>query len=236
MTREPSIGVLTPIVECGKLCYVQQRDRKAEKMAFIPTDLVAKAAIQYRLFGNDVINTLWFEKTDETEWNLLSLQDLAAVLYSWVTSHVLVNLSNELTVHSITVTDQSSETATSYYYSTADDPGEVVGQSLPANVCMTISFKSAARGRNYRGRNYISGIPTVSFNDNIVDASFANGILSAYEELPAAVGVLDCQHVIVSHFLDKAPRANGVTVPVISYGYHDRNIDSMRRRLNGRGS
>lgn len=206
-------------------------------MAFIPTPLVAKAAIRGRLFNEDVVNTLWVENIEESEWDANSLSALAVNLESWWSITVMDLLSVDYVLADITTTAQFSNTAPSVVRTppTVLVGGNLAG-SLPGSCCFTLTFLSDARGRSFRGRNYISAIPVSEATDNQVEEAFAVGLRSAYAQLDLTLAGTGSIQVICSHYSNKQPRPSGVTVAVTGFRYHDLDLDSQRRRLKGRGS
>jgi len=205
-------------------------------VAFIPTPNTAKVAVHYTLFDQVIVNTLWFEKIDETLWTGAQLNTLCANVWDWSSTVLLSLLSNDLRLTLVDAVDQTN--AASFYgsFSTTSIPGEIVSQSLPSGSCVTVKFSSDLTGRSYRGRNYISGIPQSVVDDNAVIDTFATSLTSAFYALPTMVSGLDCNHVIASHYHNGAPRTTGVTVVVQDYHMVDLFIDSQRRRLSGRGT
>lgn len=206
-------------------------------MPFIETSLTAKVAIRGRMFGNDIVNTLWFEKTNEAEWVPETLTELNEQIGDWLGSEWLVGISDDYAVADITATAQYASTAPSVVSPVSSGfEGQNASSALPSSNCLTVTFLTNVRGRSWRGRNYVSGIPSSSSDDNAVTEAWADALVGAYNALNTYVSEVACQHVIVSHYSGGLPRNSGVTVPVTGYRYHDLNIDSQRRRLNGRGS
>lgn len=205
-------------------------------MAFIETPNTAKVAVHYTLFDQQIINTLWFELQGENVWSGASLNTLCEDVWEWAGSYLLAILSSDIALTLVDAVDQSAPASFYGSYSNTAVNGEIASQSMPTGTCLTIKFASDLTGRNYRGRNYVSGLPTNGVTDNQVFASFAADLEAAYTALPTVLTVPDCFHVIASHYFNNAPRAAGVTVNVQDYIVVDRNLDSQRRRLTGRGS
>ena len=181
------------------------------------------------------VNTLWFEK--DTPYDADQLQDLVNELYTNWQSELKPLLSDDIALAGMRATAQDSSTAPSF--ATSFSPaltGDVVSDTGPNNSCWTIQFATAQRGRSFRGRNYIGGIPLSVVAGNYITVAAAGAFVGAYTNL-VDFGVLDLGiHVVVSHFTNGGPRVSGVTTPVISYRYADLAMDSQRRRLPGRGS
>ena len=114
--------------------------------------------------------------------------------------------------------------------------GENTGAAMPNNVAMCMSIRSAVGGRSGRGRNYIPGLPRSVFAANTLDATFAAALTGAYSDILAAGGDAGWEAVVVSRFTGGLPRTTGVANAVTSNFFVDRIVDSMRRRLPGRGA
>lgn len=203
-------------------------------MPFIPTPNTARCAIRYALFGQDVINTLWFRKTGLGPIDPLDLANLALDLGSWATTNLTPILSNDLQIQSVTCTSQDSLISPSVEQPITPGIG-ALGPSLPGNVCLTVKFNTAFRGRSGRGRNYVSGIREADVVGNVVDETFGENLVTAYNLL-VSTPPTDWNFVLVSHFSDNAPRTEGLIMDILSTSIVDPNVDSQRRRLSGRGS
>lgn len=200
-------------------------------MSFIPTPNTARCAIRYVLFGQDVINTLWFFNVAEEPFVTSGLEDLNTLLKNWLEDTVLLSLSHDIQLADITSTAQDSITAPSVTSPYIGTNGESVSDSMPGNVCMSVTFGTAARGRSSRGRNYIGGIPIGQVGDNSVFGTFRDNIVTAYEFLPVLnPGVLTW--MVVSHFHNGAARSEGLTQPVTNVRVADLIVDTQRKRLH----
>lgn len=204
-------------------------------MPFIPTTNVARSALRQVLFGQDVVNTLWFQ-SGPIGWNEQSLEDLNADIIGWWGTNIAPILSDELTLVEVTSTDQTTSIAPSVVTATVT-PGTAAGNSLPGNVCVTIKFNTANRGRSGRGRNYVGGLRESDVIGNILGAVPLQALIDAYDLLrtnPLLSGA--ATWVVVSHYFEGAARQSGFAQPINSVGIADNAIDSQRRRLTGRGS
>jgi hypothetical protein len=137
-------------------------------------------------------------------------------------------------VYTTDLTTQTGPTDTLAYVTPI--PGERAHESLPNNVALTVSFRTAARGRSARGRNYIAGLSDDQVLHNTVDASVASGLAAAYNDIPARLEGLGYGWVVVSKKSGGVPRVAGLARPVTTAIVVDRTVDSQRRRLPGRGT
>lgn len=114
---------------------------------------------------------------------------------------------------------------------------------MPGNVTMSVSFRTALRGRSFRGRNYVAGLTEDQVAGNIFISTLSASWKAAYEAIAAAIASTGWTWVVVSRFSgvdavtkEPIPRAAGVTTPVLSVIVVDDFVDSQRRRLAGRGN
>lgn len=203
-------------------------------MAFIPTPGVARVAILQSLHAQDVVNTLWFDKTSLGSIEPLDLSDLAIAIGGWWELQIAPLMSTDMSLVSVTATAQDSLIAPSVEEMTPAS-GTAVGSALPGSNCITVKFNTAFRGRSARGRNYVSGIREADVIGNVVDADFAADLVTAYNTLVSAPPT-GWNWVLVSHYTELEPREEGVFFDILSASIVDRNVDSQRRRLTGRGS
>jgi len=198
-------------------------------MAFIETPACAKVAVEWTLFGRPIVNTLWFERADDDDYNTGTLEDLCGLLSTWLQAELLPQLSESIECVRLYATAQHSAFAPFFELPMGNVNGELTGGAMPTKVAMCIAFKSDVRGRSYRGRNYVAGIREADVADNAFGATRIAGVVAAYNALPAAV-LNDNIWVIVSHYADNAPRSQGVSVGVQFAQSVNSAIDIQRRR------
>jgi len=196
-----------------------------------------EAEIICSLHGQTVENTLSFEY--ETTPDEISMNRLGMVLNTWYASQVMEFLSNEYQLLRTEVTGLESATSPGV---TVNAVGTVLGgvgaESLPGQNALCVSFRTALRGRSFRGRNYISGIPENAHAAGVIADATATGIRDAYVDLIAIVSedaLTPSTWVVVSRVSGGVNRASGVTTPVQTATLVDRYVDNQRRRAIGRG-
>lgn len=204
-------------------------------MAFIPVPNVVEAELIMELFGQRVENTLYFSR--EVEWEAAQMVELGEMLQVWWAAEYASQCSVEVLLVDVIITDLSSATAPSIGVPAPPDTnGEQDVPTMPGSVTLTVSFRTAQRGRSARGRNYYVGLVDSQVVANDVSGATALAIATIYrtllteDYLPAGV-----TWVVVSRYTDNAPRVEGVSLPVLSVVVTDTAIDSQRRRLRGRG-
>lgn len=197
-------------------------------MAFIETPNTCVAAFLV-LGGPDTqVNTLWFEGTGP--FTPADLDGLGILLVDWWHDEIAPFMADDFYLSGIRLTAQDSESAPSLIV-TAADSGLVASPPLPNNVSATVTFRTALRGRSFRGRNYVIGLCEDQVSGNIVNNSVVLGYLDAYDKINGLIvgEPLVPVHVVCSHFALNAARPVGVTTPVTSYDM-DAFIKTQRRR------
>jgi hypothetical protein len=191
--------------------------------------------IRYQLYDQLIENTLWFEEA--LPWTSGTLTEQCEVLLDWAVDNILPSVSADLTIREVFGTSMESDTApTGSVVPDTTQAGDIPAFSAPGGTCLSVTFRTGNRGRSYRGRNYISGIPSSALSGNQINPLFAASMVAAYNTLRTDVPELMGTWVVVSRFSAGAPRVTGVTTPVTAVAVHDLNLDSQRRRLSGRGS
>ena len=204
-------------------------------MPFIPVPNTVQINVVYAMDGQEVENTLYYEKTTG-----VSATDLAALVEevnAFLVDQLVPFLGN--TIELIRLVGVLLDAADSLLYvSTTGLPfaGTASGPAAPNNVALCMSLRTGIRGRSFRGRNYIPGIPRDLITENTVGAGSVTAYEDAYNGLIGLGGDDGWQQVIVSRFSGGAPRTTGVTTPVTAAFVVDPTVDSQRRRLPGRGS
>lgn len=203
-------------------------------MAFVPVPNTAMFELRYTLFDQQIENTLWFEEA--LPWNAGTIATQCEVLHDWVVSDLFPTLSVDLILREVFGTSMESDTApTGSFVPAAPPAGDVPSNSEAGNVAFGITFRTGNRGRSFRGRNYVPGIPQNNRSGNQVVPTFATTIQTAYQQLTGLIPEMLGTWVVVSRFSGGVPRVTGVTTPVVQAAFHDLNLDSQRRRLTGRG-
>jgi hypothetical protein len=205
-------------------------------MAFVPVPDTILVEMRMLLDSQRVENTLYFRKTGG--WIIADVTPLVNALIIWWQASLGAVLSTGLTLREIAVTDLSSLTG----FSVSQTPptplptGSDGGEHEPNNVALCVSFRTLSRGRSFRGRNYVTGLPESRVSGSFVSDATVAAIQAAYQLLPGIAVTAGCIWVVVSRFTAGAPRVTGITTEIDSVVVIDNVVDSQRRRLPGRGS
>lgn len=211
-------------------------------MPFVPVENTCLVEIRMTADNQQVENTLWCEfPTAITGPDLVSL---ATDLTTWWGDNIQPIMWGGVTLREIVCTDMTSETGAQGSFSTATPTtGDLDEPPLPTGTSLAISFRTALRGRAFRGRNYAVGlVKSHTTGANTFTDALVSAYQAAYEALSAVITGAGFTWVIASRFSGvdaegkPIPRAAGVTTPVTAVVITDNVVDSQRRRLPGRGN
>lgn len=198
-------------------------------MPYIPVEDTVLCELFLRLQGEQAENTLYF--LNAGGWTTTAMTTLATSLAAWWVAEIATEVSNELSLVGIKVTDLSSQFAASIYYPvTPPETGDDAEDPLPNNAAAVIKFTTESRGRSFRGRNYIPGIPDAYVNGNTIDPAIVLNLIDGYQNLDAVETTNSCVHVVVSRYSLGAPRVAGLATEVTAYDCQP-TIRTQRRRL-----
>lgn len=205
-------------------------------MPFVPVPNTVMVEAVYEWAGQTVENTMYFEATvgAPTEG---SISDLLDNVRTVIETELLPLLSTGIQLVRMVGTLLTAIDALSVTLSVNPPAaGGVPDEAMPNNVSYVVSFLTSQRGRSFRGRNYVPGLPQTAVTGNDITPGARTALLSFYETLAAAVVADEWLMVVVSRFSLGQARTTGVTSPIIAFTTYDTVVDSQRRRLPGRGN
>jgi len=203
--------------------------------AYIPAAFVAKAEMIYTQLGERVENVLHFFK--DGGYSVADLNQLGADIVASYPTSIADHQSGDAQLVLVRLTDLNSEFGPVVEYTTGLPLGGDQGAPIETGGTTVVTkFASDGRGRSRRGRAYNVGLPTSQIADNRVSDVWAQGITDDWKDFQTQMATLDATRaqVIVSYCEDGIWRAEAL-VSVISSVSTDVYIDSIRRRLHGRG-
>ena len=203
-------------------------------MDFVPALNTAQVEFRYTVGEQQTENVLYCRS--DASMSTARLTSLGGVLHSWWVAHIQNLQLTNTTLRQIYLTDLTTQTGPTFTYTAAlPATGNNSGAAAPNNVSLAVSFRTDGRGRSSRGRNFIQAVAKANAVDNQIDSAVADAYVTAYAALPTFLTADDWTHVIVSRVTNGANRPTALIQPVSAYLIVDRIVDSMRRRLPGRG-
>lgn len=115
--------------------------------------------------------------------------------------------------------------------------GTQIGTALPNNVSYCLKLSTGLAGRSYRGRWFLVGLTSTYYgaDTNHVAAAVSANLVAMLTNLKTALTAGGYTLGVVSYRASHAWRAAGVFTAATGFVAVDLAIDSMRRRLAGRG-
>jgi len=211
-------------------------------MPFVPVANTVLAELRMTIDLQQVENTLYFEFGGPP--SVSDMNDLGDALISWWNSFYAPLSWTGLQLREVVVTDLTTATSAQVTRVPATPAlGTVGDNAVSTNTSLVVSFRTANRGRSFRGRNYIVGITEgQKLGANQINPPVIEAWIEAYEAMIGVPTVVSAIWVVVSRFSgidgngDPIPRAAGVTTPIEAVTIVDPVVDSQRRRLPGRGN
>lgn len=204
-------------------------------MAFQPVIGTAEVDIRGTLNGQLVENTIFLHVGDA--WTPELLASAASIVRDWWFASIMPALPTAYVFREVFVKDLTTaaglEASDAIGFGIQGTDSRAV---LPGNATLAVSFRTGLAGRSFRGRNFVPGMTVGDVEGNTVTTGFAGEMSSGYAGLLTALVDSDFTWVVVSRVTEGAIRATGLTTPVIAVAITDLLVDSMRRRLTGRGS
>jgi hypothetical protein len=208
---------------------------KCKKMAgFVPVPGVMSASIRFILDSQLIENVLNF-RYDDASFPAAS-SEVWFILDTVFWPALYPSLSVDL-VNSETYFADQSDAAGPVYTAPAftHAAGGLASESMPNSIALCVSHRTANRGRSYRGRTFVPGLPESSVLHNTVIPAAVSSIVGAFEDMRAACDAAGLPLVVVSRRHNNAPRVEGIATVVTACVTVDPTVDSQRRRLPGRG-
>jgi hypothetical protein len=204
-------------------------------MTFIPASGCVRISLQFSYSGQTVVNTISLKKSTTVDESDLPL--LCSAAQGWWETYLKPSCHADFRLETISAIDLTSDSGPSYTQTLSPTiAGTSTGDKLPANAAAVISWRTAFRGRSYRGRMYVSGFTDAAlYSATRITAAFQAVLVVAAANLSTFFSPYDYSHVVISRYTDGAPRTSGFAALVLS-AVVDVFVDSMRRRLEGRGS
>lgn len=210
-------------------------------MPFVPVLNTALVEVRVLANGQKCENTLWFERA--TAYDEAVLTGLAEAVADWWVTECAPTISSGVQLVEVVATDQTTATGLQVSFAPVSPTfGGSTANIMPNNVTMAVSFRTALRGRSFRGRNYVVGFTEDQVAGNSFVATLDATWQANYAALIAVADGAGTAWVVASRFsgVDPVtgapiPRAAGVTTPITNVVVVDSFVDSARRRLTGRG-
>lgn len=199
-------------------------------MAFIPVTNTAKLVMRFSQFDKVYTNTTYWRRSGA--WTVATLNDLATSAYLQWENWILGQQAASVVLLGPVAYDMSAVDAPVVEYSPASVVnGGLASPALPGNVTLSVSLRTAGRGRSARGRIYHVGLTEGQVVDNQLGAGVATTLAGVYNSWWADMEIDNsADWGVVSFQLDGAVRNPGV-FQLITNLVVDDTVDTQRRRV-----
>lgn len=194
----------------------------------------AEVIVKALMGTQTVINTFYGQKL--AGYTQSDLIDLAAAVDAWVDSDWLPQMPSNYYYQSTIVRGLDAENDYVVEDNTSTGAGTQATECPANNVAISVKRSSGLTGRNARGRIYVP-VPEgrITIASNTVSSTWTGSLVTALEALDTAMNGVDFVPVIVHRVSSGIPLAEAVVYTLFEWVVVDLVLDSMRRRLPGRG-
>ena len=206
---------------------------------FQPAEKVIEIAVQGTYIGQLVENK-FYAQTVEAVTDVM-VAELASIADNWVSTTLLPLLPTAYTYLRSVARDLTVEASFESINAThGGDVGSNPGGGVPGNATFAVHRDTRLSGKKAKSRLYWPALVATQFagDADTITSAVANQFVDAYDSLMAAIqagteatytyGYL--QRILLGV---KLPAAN--FIQVFGHSFTDLFVDSMRRRLKGRG-
>ena len=204
-------------------------------MAFVPATNVIQAELVYTWDGQTCENVIHYQRAGGV--TPAAMNDLGAQLVTWFGGAIKAVIAATCSLVEIRMTDLTTQFAPGVTW-TAGLPivGTAASASLPNNVSVSLTKRTAFRGRAYRGRIYQVGLTETGVTANLVLSAVTTVLLPAWLAIQSlTLDSVLCPMVVVSKYQGGAPRGSAL-VSIVTNITTASVEDSQRRRLPKRGN
>lgn len=158
------------------------------------------------------------------------LTGVFAVIDAWLTANLSPSQVSSMSYETIVVKDMSVANGAELIFVPTTLAGGAGAGALPNSTAIVASFRTAFTGKNFRGRSYMGGLPTIAEQDSThIKVSFATNYVGIYTALISALVTAGYKLSVVSRYLNNVLRTIAVITEVISV-IVDTKFDNQRRR------
>lgn len=201
--------------------------------SFVPGTGVVKVDLIFKLNGQQIMNGLHF--VWEAPVGASEFITFAGELVQWYTTYMKPNVPAGLVLENIRVTDMGSENGIQIQYTTGLPlAGSFVTSTMPGNVTAAVKFTTDKRGKSYTGRIFWPALASSTVSDGIIAEGTSIVMKEAFEALIDYAFTGGPVWVVASKIAGGVLRSALETTAIRNVSV-DRQVDSQKRRLAGRG-
>lgn len=200
-------------------------------MVYVPALNTLQLELRGTQSGQAVENVLYFNRASAMSES--DVEDLFDFFEDTWIPDMVSELADNFGYTELYGTDLTTSTSPTYSRVFAAPIVGAIGSAvMPGSVATCLSFRTNARGRGARGRNYIAGVTEGDVTGNNLNATRVNNQIAVYETLMGTgVTSLGWNWVQISRILDGVARVAALIRNIIDIVSTDLVVDSQRGRL-----
>jgi hypothetical protein len=197
---------------------------------FVPVPGVLQCNLRFTLLGHSVENVLCFRYGGTSFPTAVS--GIQTILQTEWWNPIRGALSNQLLHIENYYTDLSDQAGPVSSQPAFSSPtGGHASPSVPGNVAVVVTHRTANRGKSYRGRTYLAGLGKDFLTGNTVSGSAIAVFETGFNDLIDATNAALVPFVIVSRRHNNDGRVEGIDTVVTLSLCRDDQVDTQRGRL-----
>jgi len=205
-------------------------------MAFIPAVNVAEVVLMGVVADQDMFNV--FNFLYPTDPDIVELDALATLVASSWSDNLAPHVASAYILGGVRATSLTTDSSpATEFFPSSGNVGEDGDPPVPLNVATCVSWYTALRGRSFRGRTYFGAYSRLKMADaGHITTLYQSQLITAFTAFISDIEFgRSNNHVLVSRQHNGSVTSPAAVEPITSMTIN-REVDSMRRRLVGRGS
>lgn len=198
-------------------------------MAFIPTPHGARIVVNYTK-GTETFSLVFY--ATKAGYDLTAQQQLADAVDNVHNVTWKAQLGSQITYQSTQVYDARESDGAIVTSNAHTGPGTAATETLPINLAVCVTLRTAGRGRSSRGRKYVSGSTEGNIENGVWKGTWVASALGYITNIHNAIGDAGWQHVIRSIQQDKQPVNPAATRAVTFMSVRSSMVATQRRRVD----
>ena len=189
--------------------------------------------LHFQQLGERTMNVFWC-KSNLNETSATLMQLLAGTFVNWWKTEIAGQCGSSMVLYEVVVKELRPDGIAILYTEDLPAAGTDLSLPLPNNVAIAVHWGTGLIGRSRHGRTFQGGITQNSVDGNTYLQ--ATNLQTAYDNLRTALDniTLNVEFSVVSFVSNKAWRTTPLITPISGVAVEN-TLDSMRRRLPGRG-
>lgn len=198
-------------------------------MAFTAIPDVVRVIVRFTMGTFEFSNTFHCYKASFT---LSEQTTLAAAIDLWFGTNWRPNWPTDITYLRTDAYDMRSSIAPVVSINTGTGPGAQAADTLPLNVAMCVTLRTAGRGKSSRGRVYLAGFSESDITDGVFSGAAMTKGSSVVGSVNTTITNSGFQYSVVSMQTNGVPNLPPLVQPVTAWEVRNGVPATQRRRLD----